>query len=147
MPRHPESLVALSDNDLIVRVRALALEERRATTQLIAALAEFERRQGPDFSQGRSSSSHIPSTSCTSPSPGLDGTTFAPVPERVPGAIHHAPVGNAAAQSTPATRQTERKPQIGKSGSLSGVSRYSATSQPACSLSSSADIASSWIRA
>src|SRR5688500_14410468 len=38
--------------------------------------------------------------------------------ERVPGTIHHAPVGNVATQSTRATRQTERKPKIGNSASL-----------------------------
>jgi hypothetical protein len=40
-----ESPHTLTDADLIVRVRALARDERRATVQLIAGLAEFERRQ------------------------------------------------------------------------------------------------------
>lgn len=40
-----ESPVLLTDDDLVVRVRALARAEHRATAALIAALAEFERRQ------------------------------------------------------------------------------------------------------
>ena len=40
-----ESPTMLTDVDLIVRLRALARDERRATVQLIAGLAEFERRQ------------------------------------------------------------------------------------------------------
>lgn len=40
-----ESTTMLTDVDLIVRVRALVRDERRATAQLIAGLAEFERRQ------------------------------------------------------------------------------------------------------
>lgn len=45
MPSSAESPVSLTDDDLVVRVRALARAEHRATAALIAALAEFERRQ------------------------------------------------------------------------------------------------------
>jgi hypothetical protein len=45
MTSNLESTTILTDHDLVARVRALARDERRATAQLIAALAEFERRQ------------------------------------------------------------------------------------------------------
>ena len=45
MPSSLESPAVLNDYDLVVRVRALARDERRATARLVAALAEFDRRQ------------------------------------------------------------------------------------------------------
>jgi hypothetical protein len=45
MTSNLESAAGLTDDDLVARVRALARHERRATAQLVAGLAEFERRQ------------------------------------------------------------------------------------------------------
>jgi hypothetical protein len=45
MSSNLESPAVLNDNDLVVRVRTLARRERRATAQLVAALAEFDRRR------------------------------------------------------------------------------------------------------
>jgi hypothetical protein len=45
MSSNLESPAVLNDNDLVVRVRALARRERRATAQLVAALGEFDRRR------------------------------------------------------------------------------------------------------
>jgi hypothetical protein len=45
MPSKLESPAFLRDDDLVVRLRALARDERRATATLVAALAEFERRR------------------------------------------------------------------------------------------------------
>ena len=45
MSSNLESPAVLNDNDLVVRVRALARRERRVTAQLVAALAEFDRRR------------------------------------------------------------------------------------------------------
>ena len=45
MPWNPDSRASPTDNDLIVRVRALAQEERPDKAPLIAVPAEFEYRQ------------------------------------------------------------------------------------------------------
>ena len=45
MKKHPRSLTDLTDEQLLVRVRALASRERKVTSRLIASLAELDARR------------------------------------------------------------------------------------------------------